>query len=222
MSFADAQLEVRGRFTEALQVINRLDPGAAPNFVPSTDPDKALRGLLLVAIYSAMERGVNAYVEEALAVATSHSALVRDCIPEVQAIFHYPRIQSLRDCSDDNSLSKSIELFSMLTQDLKFSVESNPFSVRLQNVDGSTMERCCQFLGVPNFSVGAMERGRLNNLRERRNAVSHGRESSVQVGGRFSYGEIRTMHSIADTEVEKFGSALKHFFEQKGYELSGA
>ncbi|WP_157764508.1 HEPN domain-containing protein [Rhodobacter sp. CZR27] len=222
MSFADAQLEVRGRFTEALQVINRLDPGAPPNLIPSTDPDKALRGLLLVAIYSAMERGVNAYVEEALAVATSHASLVKHCIPEVQAIFHYPRIQSLRDCSDDNSLSKSIELFSMLTQDVEFSVANNPLSVRLQNVDGSTMEQCCQFLGVPNFSIGVMERGRLNNLRERRNAVSHGRESSVQVGGRFSFGEIRTMHSIADTEVEKFGSALKAFFEQKGYELSSA
>ncbi len=222
MSFADAQLEVRGRFTEALQVINRLDPGASQNLAPSTDPDKALRGLLLVAIYSAMERGVNAYVEEALAVATSHASRVKNCIPEVQAIFHYPRIQSLRDCSDDNSLSKSIELFSMLTQDLEFSLASNPFSVRLQNVDGSTMEQCCQFLGVPDFRIGAMERGRLNNLRERRNAVSHGRESSVQVGGRFSFGEIRTMHSIADTEVEKFGSALKAFFERKGYELSSA
>lgn len=222
MSFADAQLEVRGRFTEALQVINWLDPGAPPNLIPSTDPDKALRGLLLVAIYSAVERGVNAYVEEALAVATSHASLVKDCIPEVQAIFHYPRIQSLRDCSDDSSLSKSIELFSMLTQDLEFSVASNPFSMRLQNVDGSTMEQCCQLLGVPNFSIGVMERGRLNNLRERRNAVSHGRESSVQVGGRFSYHEIRTMHSIADTEVNKFGSALKAFFEKKGYELSSA
>lgn len=44
MSFADAQLEVRGRFTEALQVINWLDRGAPPNLIPSTDPDKALRG----------------------------------------------------------------------------------------------------------------------------------------------------------------------------------
>lgn len=222
MSFADAHLEVRGRFMEALQVINRLDPGVSQSLAPSTDPDKALRGLLLVAIYSAMERGVNAYVEEALAVVTSHASRVKNCIPEVQAIFHYPRIQSLRDCSDDNSLSKSIELFSMLTQDLKFSVASNPFSPRLQNVDGSTMEQCCKFLGVPNFKIEAMEKGRLNNLRERRNAVSHGRESSVQVGGRFSFAEIRTMHSIADTEVEKFGSALKTFFEQKGYELSNA
>lgn len=222
MSFADAQLEVRGRFTEALQVINRLNPGTPPNLIPSTDPDKSLRGLLLVAIYSAMERGVNAYVEEALAVATSHASVVKDCIPEVQAIFHYPRIQSLRDCSYDNSFSKSIELFSMLKQDLEFSVASNPFSARLQNVDGSTMEQCCKLLGVPNFSIGVMEKGRLNNLRERRNSVSHGRESSVQVGGRFSYGEIRTMHSIADTEVEKFGSALKAFFEQKGYERGSA
>jgi hypothetical protein len=45
----------------------------------------------------------------------------------------------------------------MLTQDLEFSVASNPFSVRLQNVDGSTMEQCCQLLGVPNFSIGVMD-----------------------------------------------------------------
>lgn len=222
MSFADAQLEVRGRFTEALQVINRLDSGASHSLTPSTAPDKALRGLLLVAIYSAMERGVNAYVEEALAVATSHSIRVKDCIQEVQAIFHYPIVQSLRDCSEDNYLSKSIELFTSLSEDFEFSVASNPFSFRLQNVDGSTMEQCCQFLGVPGFNIGVMQRGRLNNLRERRNAVSHGRESSVQVGGRFSYGEIRTMHSIADAEVEKFGLALKGFFEAKGYERNSA
>ena len=219
MSFLDAQLEVRGRFMEVLQIINRLDTAAPPNFFPSTDPDKALRGLLLVAIYSAMERGVNAYVEEALAVATSNASLVKDCIPEFQAIFHYPRIQSLRDCSYDSALSKSIDLFSVLTQDLEFSVASNPFSSRLQNVDGTTMEQCCQLLGVPNFTIGKMEKGRLNNLRERRNAVSHGRESPVQVGGRFSYVEIRTIHSIADTEVEKFGLTLKTIFEQKSYEI---
>ena len=218
MSFADAQLEVRGRFTEVLQVINRLDPGASQSLSPSTDPDKALRGLLLVAIYSAMERGVNAYVEEALAIVTSHSSRVKDCIPEVQALFHYPRIQSIRDCSDHNSFPRSIELFTSLSEDLEFSVANNPLSVRLQNVDGSTMEQCCQFLGVPEFGIGVMQRGRLNNLRERRNAVSHGRESSVQVGGRFSYREIRTIHSIADTEVEKFGLALKSFFETRSYE----
>jgi hypothetical protein len=30
------------------------------------------------------------------------------------------------------------------------------------------------------------------------------------------------MHSIADTEVDKFGSALKAFLEKQGYEVSSA
>lgn len=219
MSFVDAQLEVRGRFTEVLQLINQHDAGREGRLVPSTPPDKALRGLVLVAIYSAVERGVNAYVEQALQEATSNSSRVRDCTPQVQAIFHYPLAQSVRNCSDANFLGKSSELFKHILQDSVFSVQSNPLASRLQNVDGSTMEMCCEIMGVPGYTIGMMEKGRLNNLRERRNAVAHGRESSVQVGGRFEYNEIRKLHEIADTEVERFGNILKEYFETRSYEL---
>lgn len=217
MSFSTAEVEIRGRFTEILQLLNSLDVKEGERLLPSNDPEKAMRGLALVGIYSAVERGVNSYVEEALTEISAHSANIDMCRPEIQAIFFKGQLQSIRDCSMSSFEAKSVELFEAMQEGATFTTSINPFAYRLQNVDGESMVNCCNLLGAKGFTIGPMEKARLNNLKERRNAVSHGRESPVAVGGRLTIGEIRRIHSIADTEVNRFGNHLKEFFEGRFY-----
>lgn len=219
MSFSDARSEVRDRFVEVLQLLNFIETVSSNQFTPSTRPEQAQRGLLLVAIYSAVERGVNAYVDEALGELTAHAANVRECNPAIQSLFHYSTIQSLRDCASEKVLIKSREFIGDLKLNSKFKTLSNPISSRMQNVDGRTMEECCDIFGISGYNIENSVKARLNNLRERRNAVSHGRESAAIAGGRFSLTDLRRMLEVSDAEIERFGMTLEAFFESRQYLL---
>lgn len=216
MSFEGAFLESRSRFTEVFQLISDLSGDEDGGLRPVTTPQKAMRGLSLVAIYGAVERSINAFVEQAIGELSKQQEKVIDCIPQIQSLVFQPGINSIRDCSYDNLLDTSCNLFSKINSGYLVKVDVNPFQGRLQNVDGNTMYFVASLLGVSGYGLSASARGRLNNLRERRNAVAHGRESPATAGERFRKSNLREMYEVASTESGRFGEALKlHFVERK-------
>jgi len=221
MSFEDAFLESRSRFTEVFQLINELSGDEEGDLRPATIPQKAMRGLSLVAIYGAVERSINAFVEQAIGELSSQEERVLDCIPQIQSLVFQPSINSIRDCSYDNLLDISCQLFSKINSGQLVKVDVNPFQGRLQNVDGNTMSFVATWLGVSGYGLDASARGRLNNLRERRNAVAHGRESPAVAGERFRKANLRQMYEVANTESARFGEALRSHFVERRY-ISGA
>lgn len=219
MSFADASLEIRQRFTEAFQLLIHLEAmDSSRTGVPSAT-DHALKGLFLVALYGAFERSANSIVEQAIAEISAHDTPSNRCNPAIFTVFHYPRVQSLRSCARDNVFEKSHELFTESSSELHISVNNNPLAEILMNVDGSTLINISRYFGVKNFTMDRTSLGRLNNLRERRNAVAHGRESAVTAGERFGYPELRTMYRVADQEIARFLDTMRKQCDEMLYIL---
>ncbi|MBP2304472.1 hypothetical protein GBZ48_20595 [Azospirillum melinis] len=217
MILQQSYLEIRQHFTETLQLLNHLESTDAGKVVEITSPQNALKGLFLVALYGSFERATNAIVEEALSEINSHSASSALCDPAIFTVFHHSLIQSLRSCSGDNLFEKSYDLFTEINSENKIFVRSNPIAKMLMNVDGATLIDVTRYFGIGNYQIDKSSLGRLNNLRERRNAVAHGRESAATAGERFKYPELRRVYEIADKEITRFHAVISNQCEERLY-----
>lgn len=217
MSFADAAAETRERFTEALALANHLRSIAPQDLTPLDDIQKTQRGLWLVSLYAAFERGTNAIVEASLSEISSHGTKSIDCTPALHSIIHFPRVQSVKDCGYAKLLDSSIRLFDASLGSTPANVQDNPLADYLQNVDGGTLEWVCTLFGTPAYSITGANRGRISNLRERRNAVAHGRESASKVGERYTLDEMMNVYQAADSELTRFHLHMESYCTGKLY-----
>jgi hypothetical protein len=221
MSFDNAEEETRQRFAETLTLYNHLRSVAPTNFVPLDDVQKALRGLWLVSLYAAVERSTNAIVEAALQEVSGHDAKSMDCVPALHTIFHYSKVQSIKDCGRNRVFDTARALFEASLADAPMKLSDNPLAESLQNVDASTLEWIIQLFGGDSIDIPGHSAKRLQTLRERRNAVAHGRESASEVGERYSLDELHTLYKIADSTITTFLYALRNHCVGRNY-LRGA
>lgn len=217
MSFESVTKERRMRFVEILQLLNWLEIGDRDGETTSSANNKSMRGLFLVGLYGAFERSTNATVDEAISEISSHQSACTKCNPEIFTIFRYSSIKSIRDASRVNVFEKSLHMFSSIKSAEKVSISDNPLAEIMQNVDGNTLIRISRYFGIENYEISWASRGRLGNLKERRNAVAHGREAPATAGERFSYQELRNMYAVADTEAERFIDIMKDYCENRRY-----
>lgn len=217
MSLEAAADEVRERFSEASMVINHLRTIAPAELQPIDDLQKSLRGLCLVSIYAAVERSANAIIEAALAELTSHATPSTTYITSLHGLLHYAKLKSLRDCGNDHLFDRSKVLFDAAFEIHAGSFLENPLADKMQNVDGGTLEWLASLFGASDHACAAASKGRLGNLRERRNAVAHGRESASSVGGRFTIAELANVYDAADLEITRFLTAIRRQCDERLY-----
>ncbi|EOC0864396.1 hypothetical protein VG539_002370 [Cronobacter muytjensii] len=217
MSFDNAQIEIRDRFTEANSLLAFLRSNGPAPLQPSSENIKSLKGLWLVSIYAAVERSVNAVMEAALEVISNHNNKSIDCIPSLHSIFHFKGITSIRDCGRNKIFDKSISLFEATHSDEVMKVIDNPLAESLQNVDATTIFWILGLFGAPNIAVSAPSIGRVNALRERRNAVAHGRESASEVGERYTIQELENIYNAADEIITAFFLSLSDYCTKQHY-----
>lgn len=204
MSFENAHVEIRDRFSEANSLLIYLRENGPAPLQPTNNNIKALKGLWLVSIYSAVERSVNTIIEAAIEVISGHENRSIDCIPSLHSIFYFNGVRSINECGKNKIFDKSISLFKDVFSETVMKITDNPLAESLQNVDANTMSWVLGLFGAPNFSVAPASVGRVNALRERRNAVAHGRESASEVGERYTIEELGNIYQACDEVVTAF------------------
>lgn len=217
MNFEPARAEMRERFSESLSLLNYIRRNSPTGLAPLDDIQKTMRGLWIVSLYAAFERSTNTIVETALGNLLLAKSRTVDHLPSVHSILHHRKIQSLKNAGWANVIDKSITLFDSVFSETAPENFDNPLADKLQNVDGKTLEWTANVFGISNFTVDAIKLGRLNNLRERRNAVSHGRESASEVGQRFTLQEMNAIYNAADEVSTQFLLAMENHCRQQGY-----
>lgn len=217
MIFDEAKSESRQRFAETLAVLNFVTSIAQPGAIAASDVDRAIRGLWLVSLYGAFERSINATVEAAIYEISSHNTPSMECLSPIHSIFHFSRVKSVKDCGYKNVFDKSSEMFNAAFGGQPLELTENPLADMLQNVDSDTIQQINKYFGASSYLIDKQNSGRLNILKERRNAISHGRELASSIGGRYSHSELRKIYEIADFESTRFFLHLQEFCESKKY-----
>lgn len=199
---------IRQRFTECLSMLNYIErlipPDQAGELRGVTDEVKALRGLWLVSLYGAFEKSINTIFSEVLEIVESSEVTLDKLKPSLKSVFNYPHIQSIKDCGYDTVVERSIEFLKISDSNSKVVLTTNPLINYLQNVDGKSVIFLCSVLSIDEYTIDNGVIGRLGNLKERRNAVAHGRETPAEVGGRFNTAGLQSLHTLVQEETSRF------------------
>lgn len=217
MTFVGAQNEMRERFAESASLLGHVRQQSPEVLAPLDSVQKSLRGLWLVSLYAAFERSANAIVEAAIQEVGSHGSRSIDCVPPIHSIIHFSKIQAVKDCGSAKVFDRSVNLFDAAFSEDKLKSFENPLAERMQNVGGDTLEWLAGLFGVSGFLVAPPDRGRLNSLRERRNAVAHGRDSASEVGQRYTLDELTNLYNSADAASTAFFLAMREHCSQRLY-----
>lgn len=217
MSFEFARRESATRFAEAFSLLLHLKKISPAPLTPANDIIKSLRGLWLVSIYGAIERSVNAATEAAIRTISGHRPKSIDCRPPLHVIFHFSKIQPINGCSRRDIFIKSKELLEVSHGESPLALSDNPLSDNLQNVDARTMSWVLALFGAPEMEVNPASVGRINTLRDRRNALAHGREGAAQVGEAYELTELENIYNAADEVVTAFHETLNEHCTQRRY-----
>lgn len=181
-----------------------LDPRGTEDKVNRLSEEvKYLKGLWIVSLYGAFEKSLNSIFNEVLGVVEASEATFNSLKPSLKTIFGYSHIQSIKDCSYDTVIEKAIDFFRTSESPSKVALSVNPLTTYLQNVDGKSIIFLCNVLSINDYQIDLGRLGRLNNLKERRNAVAHGRETPAEVGSRFSRG-LTELHALVLEETSRF------------------
>lgn len=222
MSFEDAEVEIRERLVGVNQLLNHIATIEAADGIANSENIYSLRGLWVVAIYGVFERALNVIVEQALSDISMRNVPSCDCTPEIHSIFHHGSIQSVKDCSYNNVFDKSVDLFKASSARDFLSLTNNPLAKILQNVDGNTVIKVFSYFGETTYVIDQTPLAKLSHLRERRNAVAHGREAAARVGERLNISDLRSLYGLVDAECFRFIEHMKQYCYDKRYVLSAA
>ena len=218
MSFISIKSENAVRFNEVqvyLNYITSIEPPISTPVVPLEV--KIMRGLFYVHLYAAIEKSVNEVVQVTIMlinskrVQSNHYNLVFNTISKMD------KIKAINDCGSQNTLSKSIDLFSHMSSRNVHNINETIFSNKLQNIWVKNVEEVILAFGISNFHIEPRERATIDEIVDKRNAVAHGRESATYIGERHRVDVLRDKLAISQNFVAKLIDAFECFYENKIY-----
>lgn len=161
---------------------------------------QAARGLAFVQLYAVYEHAVKEVTRIAIKEIAGHAHRYSDLKLPILAIFLDPEMRSLRDCRDKDIWQRRLDLLKQATcgEEVKM-VEVVPH-------DGSHFkhtqtELILRMLGVTRtLTVRRRHLYEIDEVVNNRNSISHGDETDVEIGRRYSstdiHRKIRVMKSV--------------------------
>ncbi len=215
--FEAIEAEVRERFVECqrtliyIQTLPNADQHPAPTEISS------LRGLWLVNLYGAMEKSINLIASEVIDAILADAVVSSTLKPSLHGVFHFSRIQALKDCGSTLVIEKSIDLMRASHSTERIDLIHSPLPDKLQNVDADTILLLCNLLSMDDYEINMGRRGRINHLKDRRNAISHGRETAQSIGARINFVGLQDLFNLTQEEVVRFMDSCKNYCTLKSY-----
>jgi RiboL-PSP-HEPN len=205
---------VRQRLSEVLTSWAFIDSLGSPDRGSPQPAHSGLRGAWLVSLYGCVEFSVGLCVEHLISEINSHAPTHERLKAPVLSVGLFPLSKSARMCREESMLSRTHELFTRARSNELVKIVENPFTAKLQNTDASTIIEIAMAFGMEGYSIPAVGATKLSTLRERRNAVAHGRESPSDVGSRFTTLDLKGFYDVVDTEIMRFSTAcIQHCSE---------
>lgn len=200
--FPNLQLEVMERFTEVEQYF-RNSPKA---FTKPAELGQTAKGLAFIQIYAIYEHTVKAVTRTAIQQIASHGHVYSNLKFPLLAVFLDPQMKSFRDCGDSDAWQRRFDLLKKsASKEVVEPVDAIPSDGT--HFRHSQVELILQVLGVRRkFTRRKRHLYRIDGIVHHRNMISHGEETAVEVGRRYSRNdvlrEIRFMKSICLRLIE--------------------
>lgn len=192
--FQALRLEVLDRFTSIeafLRQTRRIRGESA----------QTAKGLVFVQVYAVHEFTVSQVVRIAVEQIIAQSHSYSDLRPSLLSLFLNREISSLRGCAPRKEWEQRLELLSQATSADQVAFQGEiPLPIDGTHFRHSHLKLILRVFGISKRpTVRVRHLYRIDEVVEKRNAISHGRETAAEVGKRFSRADmfkaIRQMRS---------------------------
>jgi hypothetical protein len=222
MSLAPALVSFTSRLDDARDVLVSLKDQEAQNLrgVPlRTAEYRVLAGTFFVLLYAALEHGVTQAVQQALREAGAASMRACDVSGPFYCVVLNPEFESAATVKSQKKWPARLRL--LLKQDDVAplpSIDDAVFNFDLQTTSSGTMQLIFDALGISDSIVpDDALRGYLDEVKDKRNLVAHGRERISTVGAGFTSNDLALRLDAINQTVTHFVLVLEKWVTDKAF-----
>lgn len=204
-------IEVRS-FLEMIRTMSG-SPGA---FSSSETP--IAKGLFFVHLYGAFEYTVTAAVQETLELVDNMGHSIADFKPMMLSIVLDGKCKAMADVGPKKLWDKKWDLFGHIASANVVAIDNTVLPAGTGNLKYDQLQTiwksmCVAAPVVPRSPL----RGRLQELVENRNAISHGRDSAATVGGRYTVTELQKRYDDVNELCTYVVQCLEDYLKNKDF-----
>lgn len=221
MSFSVVSAAFATRLDEARDILStlRAEEASYGSATPKHSPQyKRLAGCCFVLIYGALEYGITQATHEALrSVASSNVELAHIASPLYAAALD-SEFESAATVKRHKKWKSRLELLARQEAQSFVWVNDALFDVDLQTTTENIIQLILDIFGIAApVSPTPLILGYLNEVKDKRNQVAHGRESAANVGSGLTSGDLQLRVDAINTIVLHFISSLETWFLAKDF-----
>ena len=205
-------IERIGESRQVILLIKLLEPQSP--LIRDSQEVVILRGIFYVSLYSILEFTIQGVVQEALRLISNKSVPFKCFSGNFYSVALDSEFKSSRDSNEKKLIVKRLELLEKQNSSESRSIDPSVLSMYFQNVDADTLKLIFKCFCIDDdFSSVSRYLLFVSEIKEKRNLISHGRESAYFVGQstRANDLEIRfeAVQNISNYIVDKFEICLQ-------------
>ena len=213
--FDDVLTESTDRIMQSTILLNQIrnlekDAGSS-----SLDLIKIQKGLLFVSFYASVEFTVTNCCSTFLAILQDKEYIPIKYKKNILCILLDPEFKSVIDSGKKNTWKRKEALISGIFSENKPFIDNTVFPADGTNIGLTQLKDVWNFLHIPGPVIPDGEsEWYLQDIKEHRNAIAHGRMKASEVGQRYTLTELEKRHNFVNMLcghiVESFSSHVKN------------
>jgi hypothetical protein len=217
MLLAIARQEISKRISEANAFLTTVKlQDTAPR--PATLELNIGKGLYIVLLYAVLEYTVVRVFSEAATSMTAKKVFHDHIEFSLFPLILDAQLRSVEDSSRNSKWRARSDLFKFQASNTHAVLEGGAFLSETQNIWVKTLQKMFDIFGMPEQPVSdPRHKQYIDTLVDKRNMISHGRESAAVVGQSFTINELENYQNIISIEIQHIAFCVENYLKDKKY-----
>lgn len=195
------------RLSEVRDILSLIHRGESSDITKTPDPTEviSLRGLFYVHMYSVLEHSVQAGISRGAQLISAANIPMNEYSPGLYMVALDPEFDGFTNGSRGKQFDKRYAFLSTQASiDLR-AINDNALSSIIQNIDLAVLRSVHNAFCLPNQPVPDPRYGMyINEIKENRNAVAHGRISAFDVGMRWRHDDLKVRFEAIEKTIDHY------------------
>ena len=193
--FNDISSNIMWRLKQTAQILEYLKNNLNIEAVCNSDFYKIQKGFIFVSMYSSLEYVTTQCVSRTLEIIAENLLQPSKYKKTLLCLFFDSHFKSLRECSSAKVWDKRKEfIFSIMNDANLSSIDCTVFpSGGSMNISKKEIENIWLFFDISNdYDISDIKHFLLNEIKDHRNAIAHGREHAIDIGKRYNVNQLES------------------------------
>lgn len=195
--FDDVLAESTERIIQSTLLLNQIRILDEALDMSSTELIKIQKGLLFVSLYASIEYTVTSCCSNLLAILQGKDFIPINYKNNLLCLLLDSKFKAIRDSGNKTRWQKKEALIASIFSMEKPTIDNTVFPTEGTNIGLSQLQDVWKFLHLPDPIVPDGEnQWYLNDIKDHRNAIAHGRMKAAEVGQRYTIAELEKRHNF--------------------------